>query len=237
MKLSQFRSKFAWFILGLSLVTVLGSYVTTVMFDSAYFTATDTSVSLKGSLTNFAKLTTNAFQEAGSYQPAAGTLTNASTNAFTGAGLIVLQTAVPENQTNATLASLGGVAKVGDTMTGPLSVPAFDASGFLSSNIDATITLNFSDTNRFYWLTLTNGNVTNVVYANPVAGKTATWYVRGCSTNSSLWMTNITTSKNYPGNYAIVIPANCLCKFVTQIGETTDLTNSWTSGGASSYVP
>lgn len=44
------------------------------------------------------------------YQISSATLTNASTNVFTGAGLIVLQTAVPSNQTNATLAALGGMA-------------------------------------------------------------------------------------------------------------------------------
>lgn len=44
------------------------------------------------------------------YQISSATLTNASTNTFTGTGLIVLQTAVPANQTNATLASLGGMA-------------------------------------------------------------------------------------------------------------------------------
>lgn len=39
------------------------------------------------------------------YQISSGTLTNASTNAFTGAGLIVLQSAVPANQTNVSAAN------------------------------------------------------------------------------------------------------------------------------------
>lgn len=85
-----------WFALGFFTFALIAADVTTTMFDPAIFHVTDSTVTV-----------TN-------------TLKQASTNTFTGAGRMVLETEVPALQTNATLASLGGLPLTGGTVSGPI---------------------------------------------------------------------------------------------------------------------
>lgn len=48
-----------WFALGLTVFVVIAADVTTAMFDAGYFSVSDTLVTLRGTLTNWAKLNTN----------------------------------------------------------------------------------------------------------------------------------------------------------------------------------
>lgn len=142
-----------WFVLGLCVFVVIAADVTTTMFDTTYFSATDTKVTLVGTLTNWSKLSTNAAGgsaitaltgdvTATGPGSAAATLAAAGTAGTYRSVTTDAKGRVTAGTAPTTIAGYGltdAVNKAGDTMTGPLVPPSYSLSTLPASSSGANI--------------------------------------------------------------------------------------------------
>lgn len=213
-------------MVGSVVLLVLGADVTTKMMDQTYFSTNQTSISLKGNLTNWAKITTNGVATAANWV-ADGT--GADLN-----GAAAMKSATVSNLLSAGSLSVFGAASVNSlNVTSSLTVSNFVANTLIIPPVAWTQTTTnlILDLGLAGWQTNTATADVHVTCSNIAAGRIVTLDIWAGTTNRNLSFDTPLT------NWFSAVPSTIASNHIMRISfmPPDDQTNHITLAAAQSF--